>query len=72
VPLYFFDSSRSTLPELDVCFSDNPPPANPVKEEPIEIKEVVPEDDSKYQRRRPVRKASKKMLQDHNPELVGT
>ena len=47
-------------------------PADPVKVEPVEVKEVVPvEEDSKYQRRRPVRRASKKMLQDHNPELVG-
>ena len=46
-------------------------PVDPVKIEPVEIKEVVPiEEDSKYQRRRPVRRASKKMLQDHNPELV--
>ena len=36
-----------------------------------DVKDVVyTEDESKYQRRRPVRKASKKMLQGHNPELV--
>ena len=48
-------------------------PSTSVKLEPEETKEVyIAEDESKCQRRRPVRKASKKMLQDHNPELVCT
>lgn len=53
-----------------LCTADYKPSTS-VKVEPEEPKEVyIAEEEYKGQRRRPVRKASKKMLQDHNPELV--
>ncbi|XP_028397957.1 lysine-specific demethylase 5A-like [Dendronephthya gigantea] len=62
--------SDSVKEEMDT--SDNYQPSKSVKIEPetVESKDIIPSDeDSKSQRRRPVRKASKKMLQDHNPGL---
>ena len=49
-------------------------PSNDLKvkvEEPsIEVSEKVEESETKSLRKRPVRRASKKMMQDYNPELV--